>query len=565
MDLHRTEINFKDRLQVARTPLPGRRSSFIAGLGLLFAVTLTTLSQPLHGQNFPQRIQDLKSFEGQYGKLRNGFVTEIHKLIQEREQSGDRPAVDELRQIEKPIDHDTLRGRKLPEKVQPELPEEMKAEERAWRTRVRSLQSEHATKLYQLARQAAQKRLASFAFDLLHEALFHDPDHAGARKVFGYQLIDDLWLTSFAATKRKEKYEWSDRFGWLPAEYVARYENGERYFQGRWMTAEKEQQVRSNFRYAWLIRTEHFEVRTNYSLESGVALAKDLEEFNRAFFATFAGSFTPRDEWNQLLNGGSAGTTVEKPHRVYYYRTREEYLKTCQPKMPVNIGITLGLYIPGDRISYFYHPEDPEADVRRTVFHEATHQLFSETRPSRQPIAVNGDFWAVEGIACYMESFKPSEEGYSLGDPAYIRFQNARDRRLGRVDLKPYYRPLAEFTRLGHIAYQRDPEQRANYSQGSGLAHFFMHYQDGLYRDGFIEYLSDIYSPASRTRAQPRSLQELTEVPFSDLDRQYGDYMRKQAEQVRVMAPDVPAAFELDDVSGVDATDEEPISDEAGK
>ena len=104
--------------------------------------------------------------------------------------------------------------------------------------------------------------------------------------------------------------------------------------------------------------------------KAGVALAKELEAFNTAFFATFGGSFTPRDQLSQLLNGGTASTTVRKPHRVNYYRTREEYLKVCQPKMPVNIGITLGLYIPGDRMSYFFHPEDPEADVRRTVFHE---------------------------------------------------------------------------------------------------------------------------------------------------------------------------------------------------
>jgi hypothetical protein len=360
---------------------------------------------------------------------------------------------------------------------------------------------------------------------------------------------------------RKKKYQWSDLYGWLPAEFVSRYENGERNFRGKWMSAAQERELRSSFKNAWVIRTEHFEVRTNFSLEEGVTLAKELESFNSAFFATFAASFAPREQLSQLLNGGNAPTAISKPHRVHYFRTREEYLKTCQPKMPVNIGITLGLYIPGDQIAYFYHPEDPGSDVRRTLFHEATHQLFSESRPSRLPIAVNANFWVIEGIACYMESFKPAEDGFSLGDPTYVRFQNARDRRLGRPDLPPYYNPLAEFTGMGQTAYQRDPQQRANYSQGAGLAHFFLHFQNGLYRDDFIGHLSDIYSPVPRIRAAPGSLEELTDVSFVELDRQYADYIRQQAREVSESAPDVPISPELDDISAIGSVQQEAAKD----
>ncbi len=528
-----------------------RRRAF-SGFWLALAAMLLIFPGVASGQNTPQRRKDLQTFEEHYRKQREEFQKKIQGLIQERKAAGDETAVEELLKVGEPIDRERLRGRKLPEGVQAAISADLKAEERGWRTKVRTIQSEQAMALYQLSRQGVQKRLASFAFDMLHEALYHDPDHAGARRIFGYQKIDDLWLTSFAVEMRKKKYEWTDRYGWLPAEYVARYENGERNFLGRWMSAEKEEEVRSNFKHAWQIRTEHFDIRTNYSLEAGVALAKDLEAFNTAFFATFAGSFTPRDQLSQLLNGGTASTTVRKPHRVNYYRTREEYLKVCQPKMSVNIGITLGLYIPGERISFFFHPEDPEADVRRTVFHEATHQLFSETRLSPESIAVNGNFWVVEGVACYMESFRPTEDGYTLGDPLYVRFQNARDRRLGRVDSQPYYRPMAEFMRMGQSAYQRDPMQRANYSQGSGLTHFFMHFQNGLYRDDFIEHLSDVYSSTTRIRAKPRSLDELTGVSFVELDRQYGDYILEQAKLVQVMAPEVRPAEEMEDISGAD-------------
>lgn len=514
--------------------------------------------EAVRGEVSSQKQKEFREFQGKYHKLQDSFSASVEKLIRVRDEAGEAGTA-ELKKLIVPVDHEELRGRKLSKTVLKEPGDEMPAEERGWRMELRNLQKEQATALFQLAKQGVQKRFVSFAFDLLREALWHDPDHAGARRIFGYKQIDESWLTNFEAEMRRKKFEWSEKYGWLPVEFVGRYENGERNFQGKWMSAAREEELRKNFRNSWVIRTEHFEIRTNVSLEKGVELAKELEEFQGAFYATFAGSFTPREQLSKLLEGGTANSALPRPHRVHYFRTREEYLKTCQPKMPVNIGITLGLYIPGDQVSYFFQPEDPEANVLRTVFHEATHQLFSETRPSRQPIAVQGNFWIVEGIACYMESFEQTEEGFVLGDPSYVRFQNARDRRLGRkeIELEPYYRPLVQFTAMGQDDYQRDPQQRANYSQGAGLAHFFMHFQEGLYRDDFIEHLSEVYSQASRTRAAPRSLEELTEVPYGELDRQYGDYLRDQAARIRVTAPDVPPAPEPEDVSGAGAGEPE--------
>jgi len=50
----------------------------------------------------------------------------------------------------------------------------------------------------------------------------------------------------------------------------------------------------------------------------------------------------------------------------------------------------------------------------------------------------------------------------------------------------------------------------------------------------------------------------LTGVSFVELDRQYGDYILEQAKLVQVMAPEVPPAEEMEDISGADATDEKP-------
>ena len=47
-----------------------------------------------------------------------------------------------------------------------------------------------------------------------------------------------------------------------------------------------------------------------------------------------------------------------------------------------------------------------------------------------------------------------------------------------------------------------------------------------LYVPKKLEHLSEIYRATSRQRAFVRSLDELTGVPFPELDRQYLEYMR---------------------------------------
>jgi hypothetical protein len=140
-------------------------------------------------------------------------------------------------------------------------------------------------------------------------------------------------------------------------------------------------------------------------------------------------------------------------------------------------------------------------------------------------IGVKSDFWIIEGIACYMESFQRDGKRFSVGDPGNQRLQRARSHFIA----EHYYVPLHEFTRMGMVPFQTvvEDDLRKNYSQGAALTHFFMHYDDGRYREALIEHLSQIYSPDKSVREHPDSLEELTGVAAEDLDRQYADYIRK--------------------------------------
>ena len=160
-----------------------------------------------------------------------------------------------------------------------------------------------------------------------------------------------------------------------------------------------------------------------------------------------------------------------------------------------------------------------------TLFHEVTHQLLSESQRKIPPVGRDADFWLIEGLACYLESFEVDEEGrVSVGDPAHVRIASARRRRV----TENVYFPMAQFTRMGMQEFQHPQDLetlRKYYSQATGMTHFFLHYEDGIYRDALISHLSQIYSPNDRVRANTKSMAELTGVSFAALDRQYLSYM----------------------------------------
>ena len=68
-----------------------------------------------------------------------------------------------------------------------------------------------------------------------------------------------------------------------------------------------------------------------------------------------------------------------------------------------NIDISIGVYMDDMRTAYFY--ADKESDDR-TLYHEATHQLFHESRPVSPKAGQLANFWIIEGIAMYMESLQ---------------------------------------------------------------------------------------------------------------------------------------------------------------
>lgn len=422
----------------------------------------------------------------------------------------------------------------LPNTFEPELPADLPQAQRDWQVQLRNLRKEYARDLYILSRQALKDGYPGFAFDLVREIVSHDPDHERARELLGFVNYEHRWVTPQAKSLLLKGMVWSDQFGWISEKYLPRYLNNERLVDGRWMSREKEAEIRRDFHKAWEIRTDHYLIRTNHSLERGVELGKALEDFHEFFHQTFAAFFTAPEQLQQLFDGRakSGGRSVE-PYSIHFYRDRDEYVTRLKPHFPA-IEVTNGIYLPSEpkpRTAHFYF--DPKGNLEATLYHEATHQLFYESHKQNRMIGEKAHFWIVEGVACYMESFDRRNGELSVGDPNYIRFAGAR---FNFIEQK-YYVPLQEFTNRGMKSFQADPMLAKNYTQASGLVHFFMHYDGGRYRDALVSHLSQLYSGVTKTREHPEQLDELTDESFNELDRLYGEYVYDLARKLAAAQP----------------------------
>ena len=156
-------------------------------------------------------------------------------------------------------------------------------------------------------------------------------------------------------------------------------------------------------------------------------------------------------------------------HNVVYFRSRDEYngaLGAMQPKIEISIGI----YFPAVRTAYFFADEQQQPD---TLYHEATHQLFQETRPAVVEPGRANNFWVVEGIACYMESLDESQPGVVTLGGANASRMASRAQRSSRKDRSL---PLAELVQMGAEAVQRDPRIKDAVRPGDrAWPTFFMH------------------------------------------------------------------------------------------
>ena len=167
------------------------------------------------------------------------------------------------------------------------IPAEPTDAQTEWARRIQELRESHAEKLYQLSRTAISRDQVSLAFELIMAAIQAYPDHEACRRILGYRKYLNQWHTPYEIKRIQAGYVQHEDFGWILRRYVERYENGERFFQNRWMSKEEEAAARSG----WTIETEHYTVHTNHSLEAGADVAQRLEMLYEVWATDFHSIF----------------------------------------------------------------------------------------------------------------------------------------------------------------------------------------------------------------------------------------------------------------------------------
>lgn len=348
--------------------------------------------------------------------------------------------------------------------------------------------------------------------------LIFDPNHADARRVLGYEKFGDSWAGTYSIRQLKDGFIWHPRFGWIAPEDVTRYEAGQRKLGKRWITAEDDARRHATIDDGWRVRTDHVQVTSDHSREAAAELAGRLEGIYQAWLQLCGSYLIEPEELEKRFAGKESASYRSKPFQVNYYRTRDEYNDALIRQQP-RIGMTLGIYFDTTRTSHFFAGDDQDPG---TITHEAVHQFFQESTRSARNVGGVSNAWIIEGIACYFESLTPTDlaeglQAFTVGTPNAGRLPAAYQRAID----DDYYVPLAELCQLGTTDLQRRSDLARLYSQSAGLATFFMHYRDGLYRPALMEFLRLVYAG----RDKPTTLEELTGVSFAELDSQYHEYL----------------------------------------
>ncbi len=466
-------------------------------------------------------------------QLRAKYAADLEKLAKGCEANGLADEARKTRRVLSPSDPYKLYVPALPDEVgPPKLPDDAPAKVVDWNTKLWKLRDEYALTCYEMARRAVRSGRAGLAFTLVLDAIQANPDYEPARRLLGYQKYQGQWHTFYEVRKLRGGFVWNKNFGWLPKANEHRYEQGERYGDGRWISADDDAKRHKDIRSGWRIETEHYLIRTDCGIEAGVALGVKLERLDRLWQRLFIRYYASEEDVATLFDGRfkrPLGSPLR--HKVVYFRDRDDYSRALSALGP-KIKATTGFYLDNPGCAYFFAEKDSDD---RNMYHEATHQLFHESKLVAPNVGHKTNFWIVEGIAMYMESLR-REDGYDvLGGFDDERVNAARYRLLH----DHFYIPLGEFVDFGMEKLQKDPRIATLYSQAAGLTHFLIYYDEARYRDALVSYLSAVYAGHDNHD----TLARITGTSYGDLDKQYREFLEgKKVRKTTTSEPPPPPA-----------------------
>ncbi|MDB5343624.1 MAG: hypothetical protein JWP89_2001 [Schlesneria sp.] len=386
--------------------------------------------------------------------------------------------------------------------------------------KMRAYEKEYAEKLCTLAKQLTASGMYSYGAIIFREALNHDPEHKSARTALGYVERDGRWLRLSGAYLHDRGKRWSDRFGWVSQSDLLHISNGEIKIRGRWIDENTISDSTRTFDDPWIIRTDHFCIKTDAALDRGMELGLLLEDCREVLDILLGGALT-------IQHGMPASKTMRSeihfkysiPCIVYYYRTIDEY----RSNSTFNVGNDnySSIYMQSSRILHCY-AATAAADAYEIVLHEATRQLLHENGAANRILGERSNYWAIAGVASYMESLTSDAEILVVGQSDHARFATA-----GKLANLGATIPIRRLVSKGRAAFNESEAATDHYSQAAGMVRFFLDYDEGRYREQFATHVLQICNSTSAQGTDVATLDVLTGKSYELLHVEYEDSFAK--------------------------------------
>jgi len=421
----------------------------------------------------------------------------------------------------------------------------------SWEPDLAKIRGKAASDLLDLAHRSAtavppQWGLASLC---LRDVLEHDPDQAEARRLVGFEPYEGGWARPFAIRQLRAGNVLHPIFGWVPSSWTAHLDSGElpapsksRTSKVQWLPAAEADRRRADGNPPWMITTEHFEVASNVPLSESIAFGRRLEAFHEFFFTVMAdvvGNQLPMAP--RFRNPKMSGESPYRPHRVYYFATKQQYVDHLRRIAPPDIDRSLGYYDPlapgpgrkDRKPAYFFRDEGGQIEATATLYHEVSHQLLFESVKGYAYKRNVGNYWVFEGLGTFFETVRTDRYGVmDVGDFVGPRIAEAV-RQFGGLGNAV---PTERFVGLGQDVFNREALIYSNYQQAQALTLFLMRWHDGAYREAFLDYVRDALKGTLRPNSG-RSLQDRLGAPYATIDAQILEFLKARIADRRESQP----------------------------
>ena len=358
-----------------------------------------------------------------------------------------------------------------------------------WLKKLNQVKIDHAERLFELAKRAADDGAYAVAFQLIHEVTYYDRDHAEARRILGHnKLKDDTWRI------HSEKIK--------PPRTGSRRHDVVKWSSGGYFT----------------VNTPHFQIDSNATEEETAYLAKKLESWHYAWRQVFFEYWAKPSLVKKWLDGDGSLKIPRRRFRVVFFRDHDDYVKEVSPLQP-GIENSAGYYNGEYKVSFFPATDADGQRDEATWRHELNHQLFREanTRTRKQPFA-DHFLWLDEGVAMYFESLRESGKILTLGGFDSQRLQYARWRRLR----ENYHIPISELATMDMSTFQKRSDIPLLYAESAGIVHMLMDSRKYDTLPVLIRFMKQIHEK----KVKPELFQSMIKRTLDELDDDYLEFLK---------------------------------------